>query len=155
MASSAKLTEKEWHQKMAKSLFNRTWTLMEKKRRTRNDDDEMLNSAYASRYHWSKIGTSVNFARGEWQISRVYSLLRRPEPSLYHAKRCLKICREADLGGFDLAFAYEALARASAIGGRKQDSRNYLAKAREAGKNVKEKEDYDWLQTNLEAIPGL
>jgi hypothetical protein len=155
MASSAKLTEKEWHRKNAKNLFNHTWTLMERRRRTKDEDDEMLNSAYASRYHWSRIGDPVNFARGEWQISRVYSLLKRPEPSLHHAKRCLKICQDANLGAFDLAFAYEALARASAIAGRKQDSRNYLAKARRAGTNIQEKEDSDWLQTNLKTIPGL
>ena len=51
----------------------------------------------------------------EWQISRVYSVLERGEPALYHAKRNLEICQEHEIGDFDLAFAYEAMARAHKV----------------------------------------
>src|SRR5437773_7978501 len=54
-------------------------------------------------------------AIGEWQISRVYAALGRPEPSLYHAERCLEICEAHKVGDFPFAYAYEALARAFAI----------------------------------------
>ena len=49
----------------------------------------MIHAAHASRYHWSKVGTNANLARGEWQVSRVYTVLDRAEPALYHAHRCL------------------------------------------------------------------
>ena len=76
----------------AVDLFNRTWSLMELAERTPEQDDEMIHGAHASRHHWAAVGTGVNLARGEWQISRVYVTLGRGEPALYHAGRCLAYC---------------------------------------------------------------
>lgn len=77
--------------KLAADLFNTVWSLMEKANRTREEDDMMIHAAHASRYHWAEVGTAVNLARGEWQISRVYCVLNRAESALFHAKRCLEI----------------------------------------------------------------
>src|SRR6202008_682072 len=76
---------------LAVGLFNYTWTLLENPNRSPEQDDEMLHAAHASRYHWGEVGEKVNLARGEWQVSRVYSVLGRGEPALYHARRCLEI----------------------------------------------------------------
>jgi hypothetical protein len=35
----------------------------------------MIHSAHASRYHWQAVGDASDKAIGEWQISRVYSVL--------------------------------------------------------------------------------
>jgi hypothetical protein len=61
--------------KLAADLFNHTWTLLEKQDRTAAEDDEMIHSAHASRYHRGEVdvGEPVNLARGEWQCSRVYA----------------------------------------------------------------------------------
>jgi hypothetical protein len=63
-------------------LFNETWRLMEKESRTRADDDRMIHMAHASRYHWGQVPdvTPAHLARGEWQISRVYTVLE-PGPA--------------------------------------------------------------------------
>ena len=42
------------HRQLGVDLYNYTWTLLEKEDRTRDDDDEMLNSTHASAYHWSR-----------------------------------------------------------------------------------------------------
>ena len=55
----------------------------------------MIHAAHASRYHWGEVGDDVNLARGEWQCSRVYAVLGRGEPALWHARRCVEIA-EAD-----------------------------------------------------------
>lgn len=67
---------------------------MQKEDRTRDEDDATLHMAHASRHHWGQIGKHVNFARGEWQCSRVYAVLGSPEPCLHHAQRVLDICQE-------------------------------------------------------------
>jgi hypothetical protein len=134
------------------SLFNQTWQLIEKKKRTLLENDEMVHVAHASRYHWGVVGKPVNLARGEWQVSRVYSTLKRPEPALYHAKRSLKICQENDIGDFDLAFAYEALARASIIAGKGSDQTRYYKKAQEASKKIRDTEDRLLLLKDLKTI---
>lgn len=84
---------REVHEKLAMSLFNATWALLDKEDRTVEDDIEMIHSAHASRYHWGQIGEPLHFERGEWQISRVYSVLGRREPALYHASCAWRYAR--------------------------------------------------------------
>jgi hypothetical protein len=143
---------KEEHRKFAVELFNLTWSLLDKKDRTREDDDRMIHAAHASRFHWGEIGASLEFERGEWQISRVYSALKRSEPALYHANRCLEICKEHDIGDFDIAFAYEAVARAHAVAGNKIEREKYLKLAKEAGEQIKKKEDREYFFSELKTI---
>jgi hypothetical protein len=140
------------HRKLAVDLFNMTWDLMEKSDRSQAETDRMIHAAHASRYHWEVIGQPVNLARGEWQVSRVYAILQRAEPCLYHAKRCLQITLEHDLKDFDLAFAYEAMARAYSLAGEKTEKDKYLALAKEAGQAIKEKGDRDYFMAELATI---
>jgi hypothetical protein len=127
---------------------------MDKKERTKEEDDKMVHAAHASRFHWGEIGKPVHFERGEWQISRVYSVLNRPQPALYHAKRCLEICKENNIGDWDIAFAYEAMARAYVVAGEKTESEKYIKLAKEAGEQIKEKEDKDLFINDLKTVPG-
>lgn len=140
------------HRKLGIELFNFTWTLIDKKERSRDDEDEMVHAAHASRFHWGKVGKPVNLARGEWQISRVYSILRRGEPALHHARRTLAICEENGIGDFDIAFAHEALARAHAVSGSPDEARRRLALARELTAKVADEEDRKILEADLATI---
>jgi tetratricopeptide (TPR) repeat protein len=130
------------------------WTLLEKEDRTVEEDDRMLHMAHASRYHWGQIGTVENRSRGEWQCSRVYAVLGRAEPAMHHAKRTLEICQEHGIGDFDLAFAYEALARAGAVDGDKDQARAWTEQALAAAEEIAEDEDRELVLSDLEAIPN-
>ncbi len=154
MTEEKRYTEQECHRKFAVDLFNLVWSLLDKKDRTREDDDKMVHAAHASRFHWGAIGTPVEFERGEWQISRVYSVLNKSQSALYHAKRCLEICKENNIGDFDIAFAYEAMARAYAVAGNKTESAKYTKLAKEAGEHIKGKEDRDLFFSELKTVPG-
>ncbi len=145
-------TAQAFHKKMAVDLFNKTWDLMDKTDRTSFEDDAMVHAAHASRYHWGEIGSPLEFERGEWQISRVYAVLKRAEPALYHAKRCLEICQQNDIGDFDLAFAYEAMARACALAGDATRHQEYLELARQAGGAIEEDENKEYFFSELETI---
>lgn len=142
----------EIHKKFAVELFNQTWDLIEKTERSQADVDRMINAAHASRYHWEFAGEGVNIARGEWLISRVYALLGRNEPCLYHARRCLEITLENDLKDFDLAFAYEAMARAAHIMANEVESAKYIILAEQAGKEIKKPDDQKYFFSELQSI---
>jgi len=146
------MAKKDEQRRLAVDLFNQTWALMDKKKRTREEDDAMLHAAHASRHHWGRVGKQVNLARGEWQVSRVYTVLKRAEPALYHARRCLEICRKHRIGDFDLAYAYEALARASVLEKKKGDVERWLKLARTAAENIAEKEDREFFQKDLATV---
>jgi hypothetical protein len=145
----------EVHRRLAVDCFNTVWQFLGKPERTREEDDTMLHMAHASRHHWGVIGAPVNLARGEWQVSRVYAVLGRAEPALYHARRCLEICEENTIGDFDLAYAYEALARGYAVAGDSGQREAYLAQAQEAGKQITEEDDRELLASDLTTIPEI
>ena len=147
-----KTPSKEEHRKFSISLFNLTWSLLDKKDRTMEEEDKMVHAAHASRFHWGEIGTPLEFERGEWQISRVYSVLRRSEPALFHAKRCLDICKENNIGDFDIAFAYEAMARSHAVADNRTECEKYLQLAKEAADHIKKKEDKNYFLSELKTI---
>jgi len=142
----------EVHKKLAVELFNLTWDLIERDDRNQAEIDRMIHAAHASRYHWEIAGDAVNIARGEWLISRVYALLGRAEPCLYHARRCLEITLENDLKDFDLAFGYEAMARAAKMTGNKVETARYLTLAQEAGAQINDLDDQGYFFSELHTI---
>lgn len=147
--------ERAFHRQFAVDAFNGVWKLLEKEDRTVEEQDEMVHAAHASRYHWGKVGTPVNLARGEWQISRVYAVLDRPGPALYHAQRCLDICLQNGISDFDLAYAYEALARAYASEGDAAGRKRYLELAKNAAANIEEEDDRELFWKDIATIPPV
>lgn len=139
------------HRKMAVQLFNGTWDLLDKKTRSETEDNLMIHQAHASLYHWYQVGTPLHFQRGEWLLSRVYSMLERFEPAIYHATRCLELTEEHDIKDFDRTFAYEALARANAKT-NPAEAKRYLDLARESLEGIRKKDDRIYAESELDAI---
>ena len=137
---------------MAVELFNKTWDLIDKKDRSHSDDVNMIHSAHASRYHWGIVGEPINWVRGEWQISRVYSQVSRGEPALYHAQETLDLCKKYDITDFDLAFAYEAMARAYSVVGDSSKVKEYYDLSAEASRKVVDHGNRDYLLNELKTI---
>ena len=138
-------------------LYNSTWTLIEKADRTTAETDEMIHRAHASRWHWARVGEPINLARGEWLCSRVYATLGRGEPALWHARRCVEIdeslpddARES----WDLAAAYEAMARASFAAGDPASGALWKAKATTALEAIAEADDREPIAQDLATLPG-
>ncbi len=144
--------EQNQHKACAIQCFNGTWDLLDKPDRTREEDMLMLHTAHASRFHWSYCGTHVNLLRGEWQVSRVCSELKLGESALLHGQYCYDLCIEHDVKGFDLAFAYEALARAYAVLGDESKKSEMIQKGLEAAEGVPDKDDKDYCIKELNSI---
>jgi hypothetical protein len=143
----------ESERQLAAGLFNDVWRLLDMPKREPEQDDEMLHAAHASRYHWGNVGEAVTWARGEWLCSRVYSVLGRAEPAVWHAKRCLELLTE--FGGeedWDEAAAYEALARAYGVAGEEEHMRDWLARAREAVETIENPDDRRPIEEDIRAL---
>jgi DNA-binding transcriptional MerR regulator len=154
MGTQAEALDPETQRRLAVDCFNKTWTLMEKQDRTREEDHEMLHCSHASAYHWHQIGTAANRARGEWQCSRVYTVLGRSEPALDHARRCLEIVEAspAEMEAWDLPAAYEALGRAHWVAGDIDESRRYVELGREATAKVEDEDDRKQMEADFATI---
>jgi DNA-binding transcriptional MerR regulator len=154
MGTQAEALDWETQRRLAADCFNKTWTLMEKQDRTRAEDDEMLHCAHASAYHWHQVGTAANRARGEWQCSRVYTVLGRTEPALHHARRCLEIVEASpsEMEEWDLPAAYEALGRAYSVAGNVEESRRYVELGREATAKIEDEDDRKQMESDFATI---
>jgi DNA-binding transcriptional MerR regulator len=149
--------DKATQRQLGVDLYNSTWTLIEKADRTAAETDEMIHRAHASRWHWARVGEPVNLARGEWLCSRVYATLGRGEPALWHARRSVEIdeslpadAREA----WDLAAAYEAMARASFVAGDPASGALWKAKATAALEGIADADDREPIAQDLATLPG-
>jgi hypothetical protein len=138
--------------RLAATLFNRTWSFLERTDRGPAEDDEMLHCAHASRHHWGVVGEPVHRARGEWQVSRVYAVLRRSEPALYHARRCLALAESHGLGPFDVGCGHEALARAYQVAGSAEDVERHLGLGSAAADKVVDAEERELLRSDLGSV---
>lgn len=145
----------EEHKRIGIALFNYTWSMIEKPDKSDSDTEHMINSAHASLFHWSFSAEPVHFARGEWLISRVYSIAKRPEPAMFHGQKSLKICLENGVSKFDRGFAFEAVARAYAVMGRDKERDENLELGLEEAQQVENDADRKWLIDNLRSVTSL
>ena len=144
--------EAETRRRLAVETFNHVWTLLDTADRTADQIDEMIHGAHASRYLWGQVGDATNRTRGEWQCSRVYAVLGRAEPARYHAQRCLDICQQDGIADWDLAVAYEALARACRVAGDADGLARNVAALRAAMEHIEDPEDRDVLAADLATL---
>ncbi len=140
MPRSIPEAERLFHRKTAAKCFNSTWDYLVKKKRSREDDRQMLLLAHASRYHWGLVGTARNRMVGDWQLSRVYSDLKHPELAVRFAKAALDTCKESNLSEF-LPSIYEGMARAYAVFHNRKLARKYIGMARKNLLLVNDRED--------------
>ena len=143
MAETKTYTEEEAERFFAIKYFNQIWNLLDKPVRTGEENELLLDYAHTSMAHWRVAGTPLNLQRGEWMLSRVYCVLGKSEPALEHAHRCKQLTdQHLDLmQDFDLAFAWECLARAHALAGHKDEVIKLCIKAKEAGQLIKDEQD--------------
>ena len=138
---------------LATDLFNHVWELLETPSRTADQDERMIHAAHASRFHWGNVGSPENLAVGDWQCSRVYSVLERAEPALYHARRCLERCEETGLEGFHPAEAFEALARAHLVAGEPGEAFRFERLARGEAEKIEDAGEREILERDLPTLP--
>lgn len=153
--SSIDLNNNEWHKEQAISLFNETWHLMENESRSDEETFLMIHVAHASRYHWTKAGGPLEIARGEWLVSRVYASIGMGDQALLHGQYSLDLCLDNSIGDFDLAFAYEAVARAAYLLEDEELYEGYYRMASDAAKQIEQPSDKSHFLNELKGIKQL
>lgn len=151
------IIKKEGHHKyFGIELNHLVWNLLGKDARSSEEDELMLHAAHGSFFHWLNTEhTPANLQRGEWLLSRVYSVLNIPERALHHAERC-KHVTESEHGAmsdFDIAYADEAMARALACNGNIEEAKKYLITAKQKGDCIADKEERELFFGDLNSGP--
>jgi len=143
------------HRALGAGLYNRTWDLMEIEDRTADQDDELVDTAHASAWHWRQVGNEANASRAHWILSRVYAVLGRGPEALHHARRQNELL---ELGGegfepWDAPSAAEAMARALAMAGDTAGALAWKAKAEALIAAIPGAEDRAVIEGDLATIP--
>lgn len=151
MSNEPRYSLDEAHFIFAKQFNGRVWELLEKESRTLDEDEELVQAAYASYYHWLHAGGGAHRQRSEWLLARVYTVLGQAQQAIVHAQRCLSITEEQRhlLQDFDVAYAYEAMARAYALSGDRPQAEEYRRSAQSAGDRIRDAEDRRIFQKDL------
>ena len=155
MSDPTQFTLDEAQLRFAKKIHGRVWTLLEKSERSKTDDEEMVDAAHASLFHWRSAGTGLNHQRGEWLITRVYTVIGDKYAAMRHAVRCWELTEEHKdlMSDFDIAFAHECIARAYALNGEMENAQANKEKAEQAGTEIADAEDRKYFFSDLENGP--
>jgi hypothetical protein len=143
------------HRAVGVALYNHVWTLLKESDRSPDEIDEMIHAAHASRYHWSLAEgtTEANLGRGEWLCARVYAVLGRGEPALWHARRCVDHVSTGAGADWDLAAAYEAMARAFVAAQDHTAAAEWKSKATAALARIADPDDREVIERDLADLP--
>ena len=116
MSENKNFTEAEAQLHFAKQFNGKIWELLEKPKRTLDEDELLVDYTHASLAHWRAAGTGVHLQRGVWMLARVYTVLGNAQMAIQYAERCIELTdqHKALLSDFDFAFANECMARAQA-----------------------------------------
>jgi tetratricopeptide (TPR) repeat protein len=152
MSEEVRYTLSEAHKEFAKQSNGQVWKLLGKTDRSPEENEEMERAAFASLYHWINAGTEVHHQRGEWMIAHVYTVLGEAETALKHAQRCLELteAHKSQMEDFDIAYAYEGIARANALAGNGEAAKKYLELAKAAGEAIVDAENKEWFIGDLD-----
>ncbi|MDF1515523.1 MAG: hypothetical protein P1S60_17070 [Anaerolineae bacterium] len=143
MAEEQFYTEAEAERYFAIKHNGLTWELLEKADRSSVEDGLMVHAAHSSCMHWLQAGTPTHHQRGEWLLARVYSELGYTDAAVRHASVCLELTEtHAEMmQDFDRAYAYEAVARASALAGDMSAAIANYKLAEKAGEAIEDDEN--------------
>lgn len=155
MEETKTYTLEEAHKYFAKSINGRVWELLQMSNRSQDDNDEMLYAAHACTYHWKFVGTAVHQQRGEWLISHVHVVLGHALEALRHAERCFELTESHKelMKDFDIAYAFEGMARAHAMLGDQKMAQEFFDLAEQAGRTIANEEDRSIFIGDFEAGP--
>ena len=153
MDEAQRYTLDEAHRYFAQSTNRRAWELLQTPHRSPEENDEMLHAAHACTYHWQFAGTAVHQQRGEWLISRVHVALGHGIEALRHAQRCFEQteANREQMQDFDIAYAFEGLARAHAMLGDHKMAEEFLTLAEQAGNAIAGEEDRSIFQGDFDS----
>jgi hypothetical protein len=138
-----------WHRTFAPRAFNYTWNLLDIENRTREQEEDMIASALAQRFHWYQVGSPRNQAISDWQVSRVMAVLGYADLARRFGERSLAVCKDNGLDAFVVGFAHEAIARAAADVDDLATFEEHLAAAIEQLDLIDDEEDREILAADL------
>ena len=142
----------DWHKRFAAMANNRAWELSVLER-TPEQDQEMLDAAHASAWHWSVIGTELNRMRSTMLLAEVHALLGFGASALRYADEMRTYFVGRETADWELAFTHVIHAHAASAAGAVETHRIAYEKALVAIKAIAEEEDRAIVNKTFNQVP--
>jgi hypothetical protein len=105
-----------WHRRFAVASNNRAWDLSVQSR-SGAEDQEMLNAAHTSAWHWWKVGTELNRMRATMLLAEVHALLGFGKSALGYAEEMREYFLRVGAPDWETAFVRVVHAHAASAAG--------------------------------------
>jgi hypothetical protein len=149
------MTETDAQLGLAKATYNRCWDLLENENRTSDDDDDLLATAFTSRYHWYAVGGDEQKIVADWMVSRAAAAVGYGELSVRFAHRANEAVAEGEFPAWLRASVFEGLARAHAANGDAELRGEFLDLAQHELEQEADDEDRELIAAQLESVPEV
>lgn len=140
-----------WH---AAECNNLAWELSDRPERTPIEDEEMLNAAHASAFHWTKVGTELSRARAQMLLGHVHAALGNGQAALLYAQQSFDYLVAHNPPDWEIAFAHAILAHAASAAGDASLHQQHYARAKELGRAIAAPEDKEIFFKTFNLIPN-
>jgi hypothetical protein len=140
------------HRAFATNAFNATWELIDTAERSPDDDRRMLTLAFASRWHWTEVGTAENIVIADWLVAHVASLLGEASLAQPFARSAYDAARAGELPDWLRASTAEGMARAAAAAGDESAYHRHRDEARALVESLSDEEDRALIAAQLASI---
>jgi hypothetical protein len=143
-----------WHRRFAAAANNRAWDLSVQ---TRNDaeDQEMLNAAHASAWHWTKVGSELNRMRATMLLAEVHALLGFGQSALAYADEMRTYFLGVQSPDWEVAFVHVVHAHAASAAGETEKHRASYGLAVAAIEAVSSEKERGIVASTFSHVPKL
>jgi hypothetical protein len=111
-----------WHRRFAAAANNRAWDLSVQIRNAA-EDQEMLNAAHASAWHWARVGTELNRMRATMLLAEVHASLGLGQSALSYAEEMRTYLLGIQAPDWEVAFVHAVHAHAASAAGETEKHR--------------------------------
>ena len=144
--------QSEEETKLAKSLYNRCWELLETTGRSVDQDVELLTSAFAARHHWLAVGGPEQLVVSDWMVARAAGDVGASAVALLFARRANAAAEALEGPEWLGASTAEGVARATAQSGDVDEARKWLRIAAERLERITDDEDRELIADQLRSL---
>ncbi|MCB1646647.1 MAG: hypothetical protein KDI36_14405 [Pseudomonadales bacterium] len=143
----------KWDRYFAIEANNLAWQLTTQPR-TAAEDDELLNLAHSSAFHWSRVGNELNRMRATMLLAEVHALLGLGQTALLYAGKMRDFfLAQDDVPDWETAFVHTIHAHAACAAADHVSHQVSYELARKAIDAIADEDDRNVVLQTFNAVP--
>lgn len=143
----------KWQKWFAVACNNRAWELVERPVRTPAELHEMLHTAHAAAWHWSRVGTDLNAARAHMLLGFAHALAGDGPLALRYAMLSFNYFNEHEAPDWEQAFAHAVLAAAARAAGDQGLHGEHYVEAARLGAGIADADNREVFMRSFRQVP--